>query len=81
MKQQLHLRNKKMLNKRNANKALRHHNAGGHQAISQVFCQDSKNECQNIMEGPATAQAKEEATNSLWTSHSWKFCPHCLEKQ
>jgi hypothetical protein len=30
-----------------------------------VFCQDSKNECQNILEEPATTQTKEEIAHSL----------------
>jgi hypothetical protein len=39
--------------------------AGGRQARNRVFRQDSKNECQDIVEEPTTAQAKEE------TAHSW----------
>jgi hypothetical protein len=41
------------------------HRAGDREANSRVFCQDSKNECQNIVEEPATAQTKEETTHSL----------------
>jgi hypothetical protein len=38
---------------------------GDHEANSQVFCQDSKNKCQNIVEEPATAQTKEEIEHNL----------------
>jgi hypothetical protein len=39
--------------------------AGDREANSQVFCQDSKNECQNIVEEPAITQTKEETAHSL----------------
>jgi hypothetical protein len=41
------------------------HRAGDREANSRVFCQDSKNECQNIVEEGATAQTKEKTANSL----------------
>jgi hypothetical protein len=39
---------------------------GGCQASSQVFHQDSKNECQDTVEEPATAQVEEETTHTDW---------------
>jgi hypothetical protein len=57
-----------MLNKRNINKALRpDHRAGDHKASRRVFCWNSKNECQDTVEEPATAKAKEETTSCLRT--------------
>jgi hypothetical protein len=39
--------------------------AGDRQDSSGVFYQDSKNECQDIVEEPTTAHVKEETTHSL----------------
>jgi hypothetical protein len=41
------------------------HRTGGHEANSRVFRQDSEIECQDIMEEPSTARAKEETAHSL----------------
>jgi hypothetical protein len=41
------------------------YSAGGRQASGQVFRRVSRNECQDIVEEPATAQAKEETTSRL----------------
>jgi hypothetical protein len=61
--------------------------AGSCQASSQVFRQDYKNECQDVVEKLAAANAKEEAT------HNWSatdvgvpatlrsFAPHQMEKE
>lgn len=65
LKQQQHLGNKKTLNNRNNNEALRpDHRAGNHKASSWVFCWNSKNDCEDTVE-LATAQVKEETTSSL----------------
>jgi hypothetical protein len=60
LKEQLCLGSKGNVNKVNTN-----HSAGGHQTSSRVFHQYLKNECQNIVEEPATTQVKE------MTMHSW----------
>jgi hypothetical protein len=79
LKEQLHQGSKETLWGPRTN-----HWAGGHEVHCWVFHDDSKNECQDIVEEPATARAKEEATHS-WsqrrrsTGHSQKFCPHWLE--
>jgi hypothetical protein len=36
--------------------------AGDHEVNSWVFCQDLKNECQNIVQDQATAQTKKDCT-------------------
>jgi hypothetical protein len=36
--------------------------AGDHEAKSRVFCQDTKNECQNIVEEPVTSEMEKETT-------------------
>jgi hypothetical protein len=41
------------------------HSAGGCQASSQFFCEDTGNEYYDIAEEPATTQVKEETTRSL----------------
>jgi hypothetical protein len=44
---------------------LENHRAGEREANSRIFCQDSKNECRNIVKESATAQTKEETAHSL----------------
>jgi hypothetical protein len=41
------------------------HRTGGHEASSQVSHRAAENECKDIVEEPATAQAKEETAHSL----------------
>jgi hypothetical protein len=38
---------------------------GSHQASSRVFCEDSKNECQGIVEESTCTQIEEASTNGL----------------
>jgi hypothetical protein len=55
-----------MLNKKNFSASLEtDHSAGGHQASTCVLCEDSKNECYDILEEPATTKMEEETTRSL----------------